>query len=429
MKIVLIQPRGGELNPDHIHEPLNLGYLAASLNSRGFKDVSIVVGAFEPSDEEMIKKAQDADIIGFTATSPMIKQAMSLASRLKEQSRIIIMGGTHASNQPEEILKSDAVDLVVRGEGEQVLASVVERLDTNREWKFLDGISFKNGKTFVHNKRPDLIKNLDLLPFPARNLFNQERFLDIGYQRFGDRGAWILSSRGCPYDCCYCASSEIWDHKWRARSPENIIEEINQVICRFGASRINFADDTFTVSRQRIEMFCQLMIDRRIDIDWGCNVRVDTVDQFLLELMKSAGCKDIWIGVESGSPRVLRSIGREIAIDSVKRVFKWARDAGLKRRGYFMLGIPGETIEDIRMTENLAEELEPDSMAFTFFTPYPGCKAFQTEKKKGFRFDRVDWSIINFFKTGLRGNENLSLEEIKKEHQRLHDKFNHIWKK
>lgn len=429
MRIVLVQPRGGELSPDHIHEPLNLGYLAAVLNNRGFSDVHIIVGAFEKNDESIIKKARNADIIGFTATSPMMKQAVSLASKLKEKGRFIVMGGTHPSNQPEEILGSGVVDLVVRGEGERVLATVVEYLDMNRDWRNLEGISFKNGKSFVHNRRPALIENLDTLPFPARNLFDQERFLDIGYRRFGDRGAWLLSSRGCPFDCCFCASREIWGRRWRTRSAENIIEEIAQVIARFGATRINFADDTFTVSRQRIEGFCRQMIERKIDVDWGCNVRVDSVDQRLLGLMKAAGCKDIWIGVESGSPEVLRSIGKEIDLDSVKKVFKWSREAGLKRRGYFMLGIPGETLEDILMTEKLIEEIEPDSMAITFFTPFPGCRAFLKEKKEGFNFNRVDWSTIDFFKTGLKGNGKLTLEEIKREHQRLYRKFNLIWKK
>jgi anaerobic magnesium-protoporphyrin IX monomethyl ester cyclase len=429
LKIVLIQPGSGDFNPDHIHEPLNLGYLAGILNSRGFRDVSIIVGAFEQNVDTIIEKANKADVIGLTATTPMVKQALHLASNLREQGRLIVMGGPHASNRPDEILTTDAVDMVVRGEGELVLAQVIEHLNRKRDWRSVDGISFKNGNRIIHNQRPALIENLDILPFPARQLFNQERFLEIGYQRFKDRGAWILSSRGCPNACSFCASREIWGQKWRTRSSENIIKEIMQVVSDFGADRINFADDTFTVSRKRIMEFCRMMTDNRVEVNWGCNIRVDTVDRSLLGLMKSAGCRDIWIGVESGSTRILKSIRKDIELVSVKRVFKWARDMGLKRRGYFMLGIPGETFEDILMTEKLVEELEPDSLAFTFFTPFPGCQAFQTQKEQGFDFDQIDWSGIDFFTTGLAGNGPLSLEEIQVQHQRLYHKFKDIWKK
>lgn len=429
MKIALIQPVPEKINPEYIHEPLNLGYLASYLQKKGFNDVSIIVGAFEENDENIIKKAEDADIIGFTATSPMVAHALRLAKKLKGNERIIVMGGPHASSEPEHLLITGLVDIVVKGEGEIVLAELVSHIDKRKDWRKIKGLSFIDGDTIVHNEREALIEDIDTVPFPARELFDQKRFMDISHKRYNDRSIWMLSSRGCPFRCTYCASNEVWTRKWRARSPGNIVEEILLLINEFDTDRINFADDTFTVSKKRLNEFSNLLIKKNINISWGCNVRVDTVDKALLQLMKEAGCKDIWIGAESGSPKILKNIKKDIDLKKVRDVFGWAKDVGLIRRGYFMIGSPGETVDDIKETEKLVEEIKPDSLSFSIFTPYPGCEAYRQGNDRGVNYDNIDWSRVDLLKTVISDTDTMRAEEIESEHRRLCDKFKDLWKK
>lgn len=244
----------------YIHEPLNLGYIAAYLLKNGYNDIKIHIGAFE-NDIEIINEVSNADIVGFTSTSPMMKHGEELAEKIKKENpnTIIIFGGSHPSTLPDKTLKNDSIDLVVRGEGEVTMLEVVKAVENNLHFTSIDGVSYKYNGNIKQNSTRKLIENIDIIPFPARKLMNQENFLKIGYSKYGDRGAWILSSRGCPYMCTYCASWNIWSRKWRARSPANVIKEIQDLINKFNVNRINFADDTFTISKKRVIEFCTLI--------------------------------------------------------------------------------------------------------------------------------------------------------------------------
>lgn len=427
MKITLIQPRVGH-NPSYIHEPLNLGYIAAHLIENGYNDVSIHIGAFE-TDKEIISGVSEADIVGFTATSPMMKHAEELARNIKENNpnTTIIFGGSHPSVLPENTLKNKNIDIVVRGEGEITMLEIVQAIDKGLPFDMIDGISFRIKKSIIYNHNPEreLIENIDFLPFPARNLMSQDKFLEMGYKKYGDRGAWIFSSRGCPYHCTYCASWRIWTRKWRARSPENIIEEICELIDNYEVDRINFADDTFTISRKRVVEFCNLLKRENLQISWGCNVRVDNIDKKLFEIMKSAGCTDVWIGAESGAPIILKDIKKGATLPQIKNAFKWSKEAGLKRRAYLMIGSPKESKETILQTEKLVDEIKPDTLEFSILTPYPGCENYEMAKKRGYISDDVDWSKIDLFSSNcaLMDTPYLSKAEIREEHERLSEKY------
>jgi radical SAM superfamily enzyme YgiQ (UPF0313 family) len=425
MKIALIQPRVGH-NPSYIHEPLNLGYIAACLIERGYKDVNIHISAFD-TDKEIISDASEADIVGFTATSPMMKHAEELAEKIKERSHetLIIFGGSHPSVLPKNTLKNENIDVVVRGEGEITMLEVVQAVESGLPFDMVNGISYRNKENIIHNPVRELIENIDIIPFPARKLMRQEKFLEIGYKKYGDRGAWVFSSRGCPYHCTYCASCSIWTRKWRARSPKNIINEIRELIDEFDVDRINFADDTFTISRKRVEEFCDLLKRGNLQISWGCNVRVDNVDKKLFEMMKSAGCTDVWIGAESGSPIILKDIKKGITITQIKTAFKWSKEAELKRRAYLMIGSPKESEETILQTEKLVDEIKPDTLEFSILTPYPGCENYEMAKKERYVSDDMNWSKIDLFSSNnvLIDTQYLSKEEVRKEHERLSEKY------
>jgi radical SAM superfamily enzyme YgiQ (UPF0313 family) len=425
MKITLIQPRVGH-NPSYIHEPLNLSYIAAYLIERGYKEVNIHIGAFE-TDKGIISEASDADIVGFTATSPMMKHAEELAKQIKEENpkAVIAFGGSHSSVLPENSLKSENIDVVVRGEGEMTMLEIAQAVERGTSFKEITGISYKNKGQIIHNPDRELIRDIDAIPFPARNLIRQDKFLEIGYKKYGDRGAWIFSSRGCPYHCTYCASCSIWTRKWRARSPENIFEEIRELIDSYNVDRINFADDTFTISRKRVVEFCNLLKRENLQISWGCNVRADNVDKNLFEEMKSAGCTDVWIGAESGSPVILKDIKKGITLAQIKDAFKWSKEAGLKRRAYLMIGSPKESRETILLTEELVGEIRPDTLEFSILTPYPGCENYEMAKKEGYINDNMDWSKVDIFSSDcvLMSSQYLTKDEVKEEHERLSEKY------
>ena len=425
MKITLIQPRVGH-NPSYIHEPLNLGYIATYFIEKGYKDVSIHIGAFE-TDKEIISDVSEATIVGFTATSPMMKHAEELVGKIKENNpdTIIVFGGSHPSVLPENTLKNKNIDVVVRGEGEITMLEIVQAVEKGASFKGITGVSYKNKGDIIHKPDRELIKDIDTIPFPNRKLIKQEKFLEIGYKKYGDRGAWVFSSRGCPYHCTYCASWRIWTRKWRARSPENIIKEIHELVDTYNVDRINFADDTFTISRKRVAEFCNLLKKENLQISWGCNVRVDNVDKELFKIMKSAGCTEVWIGAESGSPIILKDIKKGITLTQIKNAFKWSKEAGLKRRAYLMIGSPKESKETIIQTEKLVHEINPDTLEFSILTPYPGCENYEMAKKEGYVSDDRDWSKIDLFSSNnvLIDTQYLSKEEVRKEHERLSEKY------
>ncbi|MFC2040939.1 B12-binding domain-containing radical SAM protein [Chloroflexota bacterium] len=423
MKIVLIQPRVGH-NTSYIHEPLGLGYIAAFLILNGFKDVEIHIAAFE-ADREIVSEAARAELVGFTATSPMMKHAKALARQIKQANTkiVIAFGGAHPTSLPENTLEDKNINLVIRGEGEETIREVAQAIEKGESFSEVKGISYRNGNKVIHCPDRGLIPDIDALPFPARNLMNQRKFLEIGYKKYGDRGAWIFSSRGCPYKCTYCASWRIWTRKWRARSPQNIIKEIKGIVNDFDVDRINFADDTFTISKKRVIEFCELLGREGLGIPWGCNVRADSVDKELLETMRSAGCTDVWIGAESGSPLILDDIKKGIILPQIENAFKWSKEAGLKRRAYLMIGSRRESKETILQTEELVERARPDTLEFSILTPYPGSDDYERAKRGGYISEDVDWSGINLFSSALIDTQYLTRDEVKGERARLAGKY------
>lgn len=435
MNVTLIQPRAGRRNPSYIHEPLNLGYLAARLRRRGSGNVQIIVSAFHEDDRDILRRCRGSGLAGFTATSPMMKHALFLAGEIKKENPgcLTVFGGAHPSILPGETLEHPACDLVVRGEGEETFSEIVDAVSRGGAPECLCGIpglSFKDaGGRPVHNPPRPLIADLDTLPFPARDLFEQARFLEQGFRKYGDRGAWVLSSRGCPCLCTYCASNEVWTRKWRPRSPENILAEIRELRERHGVDRINFADDTFTISRKRVARFCELMKQENPGVVWACNARVDNVDEDLFRLMKEAGCAEVWMGVESGSPEILKEIKKDITPLEIREAFRAARAAGLMTRGYFMIGSRSESRETIGQTERLIDAIRPDRLAFSILTPYPGCEEYDRwVRKNGLR--RTDWSEIDLLETEavMVSTAFLSKEELKAEHERLKKKYGALWR-
>jgi anaerobic magnesium-protoporphyrin IX monomethyl ester cyclase len=392
-KIVFIQPK-----TFHTWEALNIGYLTSYLRLHGYNNLGFYSGFFD-SDEEIIKGCKDADIVGFSCTSPQMKHALHLAKTIKNSKNYIVFGGVHPSALPEDSLENGWVDAVVVGEGEKAFLDIVQG---NRKQKV---------------KHP-YIENLDDLPFPDRYLIQEERNIQQAYKDNGIRIASIFSSRGCPFLCTFCASHSVWSRKVRYRSPDNILEEFGKVVKDLKIDFVKFSDDTFVLKMKLVKEFCEKKIKRNIKTPWGCNIRADKVDEDLLKLMKRAGCRELWIGIESGSTKILKEMKKGIDLGEVRRLFEVTAKLGFFRRAYILLGTPEESLEDIKLSEEIVDEIKPDAVGFTILAPYPGTSYYDFKLHKN-----VNWAEVDEYENRITRTKFLSNGDLLREQARLVSKY------
>jgi radical SAM superfamily enzyme YgiQ (UPF0313 family) len=207
----------------------------------------------------------------------------------------------------------------------------------------------------------------------------------------------------------------------RFRSPENIVEEFEQIVTDLKVDFVTFVDDEVGINKAQLIRFCELKIKRGIQTPWGCNVVASTLTDEMLKVMKAANCTELWIGVESGSPRIMKQIGKPITVETVKNVFKKTKDIGFVRRAYFLLGMPDEDYKDIKKTEDLVEEIKPDIVGFCILAPYPGTSFYDPELHKD-----VDWSTVDEYKNDITSTKYLSNEELQREQKRLVTKYQKV---
>lgn len=240
----------------------------------------------------------------------------------------------------------------------------------------IKGISYRQNGEMVHNPQREFIKGLDSMPFSARDfLLNKDSY------NSEDMGL-LMTSRGCPYNCFYCATS-IWERKVRYRSIDSVIEEIKLIIDKYGTRQFTFKDGSFTVNKKRVSELCDRLIKEKININWDCNTRVNLVDEDLLRKMKKAGCNSIKVGIETGSKRILKLMNKNITLDQCRNAARLFRKVGIHWTGYFMMGLPSETKEDVYQTLKFMKELDPDFASFSVYEPFPGTELFDIGIEKG----------------------------------------------
>jgi len=393
----------------HTWEALGIGYLAAYLRKYyvGNLDIGFYSGFYD-SDEQIIEAGKNADIIGFGCTSPQYKHGLALAQQIKTRNNHIVFGGIHPSALPDLLLSEECIDAVVTGEGEKAMLQLVQDV--------AKGVD-------IHKRRyaVDHIENLDDLPFPDRKAIKNERNILQAFHDEGTRITSVLSSRGCPFRCSFCCSHVLWQHKVRFRSPANILDEVEELIRDWNIQFLKFADDTFTVNKQNVIEFCRLKIERGIKIPYGANAHVNTMDEEMLTHLVESGCQELWYGVESGSPRILKDMRKNTDIDTIRRAFKLAKEMGIRTRAYFLLGMPNETAEDIEKTERLCDELQPDIVGFTLLAPFPINQYFDRESMADW-----DWSVFDEYDNDWVSTKTITNRELKDIQQRLVTKYRQV---
>lgn len=376
MKVSLIYSR---INTS-IQTPLGLLWIGAVLRKNGH---AVQVIDPIPGRGNFIDKVKgfDPDLVGISIMTTEYPKAKEIINSLKGvlKNTLYCAGGIHPTALPRQTIEELGLDFVVMGEGEYIMRDICYRLENDRSYRDIAGIGYKKNGNYVENPRYPLITDLDKLSMPARDLLDMEWYLTPpGLVRgaFLKRTLGLLATRGCPYQCIYCGSHTIFGRSIRRRSVHNILEEVEHLINTYNIDGFYFYDDTFTVDRNYVSEFCQGLKKRGINLKWGCQIRANTVWKSLSEEMRDAGCIQVDIGVESGSDKVLKNLKKGTTVAVIKDAFKTVKKAGIRTMATFIVGSPGETSEDIKMTRRLAKEISPDYTKFFYLTPFPGSELY-----------------------------------------------------
>jgi len=411
MKVLLIQPnykriyayvKNKDITP--VHPPMGLAYLAAILEKNNIEVKILEANAYD-LDHQQIKKVieeYNPSIVGLTATTPLIEEVNEIANLCGGEIKVVI-GGVHASSMPEDTLeKFKRFDILVRGEGEFTLLEIA----LGKPLAKIKGIYYKKGNKIIVNPPRELVENLDELPFPARHLLPMHKYFSAGAKEHPID--YILSSRGCPYGCLFCADHLVHGKKFRYRSPESIIKEVEELIKR-GVKDFNFLDDNFTFLPSRAEKVCDLMIEKGLNkkIIWRCTngLRVDKVDLNLLKKMKKAGCYLVALGIESGNEEILKKMKKNIDLNKVRIAVNLCNKVGIETKGLFMLGNLGENKKTMQDTINFARSLNLNTATFNITTPYPHTDYWNIIKQEGEIFPKNFRDYIAYGKVIFKHGE------------------------
>jgi radical SAM superfamily enzyme YgiQ (UPF0313 family) len=404
---------------------LGVAYLAAVSERRGDE---VRVFDMDVEDVKLADFVRDyqPDIVGITSNTPQVKQGWFAARTIKSVLDVpIVQGGPHVSALPEEAASRPEIDIVARGEGEETwlnLCEVVEQAKKNNSKfksvdlldpanKLLDGVlgityQSVDGKIRHTHERPS-IADLDALPFPAYKYFKMERYTSL--QPAMDaiemgKSFSIMTSRGCPYRCTFCSQS-VMAEKWRARSPENVVQEWAHLVHDLGAQEIGILDDSANINRIRLHELADLLIQEKLNhVPWILinGIRANLADEDLLRHLKEAGLKRLAFGVETGDEDILESIDKRVTHDQIRQAFKNAKKVGLETVGFFIIGLPGDTEATMEKTIQLACELDPLVANFSMMTPYPGTKVWEQVHRNGGQMLVKDWQDYVFFEGKAR---------------------------
>lgn len=403
MKVLLINPSfnryAGVKGHGGLSAPLNLAYLAAYLREkRSDSEVKILdAEAYGLTYEETVNHVKEFNpaLLGITTTTPSFDVIIELIHRIHKKfpSLPIILGGPHATGSPKECALTEGISTIVLGEGELTFLEIYDAVKGKGVFHEIPGLCFREGNEIHFTEKRSLINDLDTLPFPARDLLPMHLYYSPPTKSLSEGSvANIVASRGCPFHCTYCLSDFMWNGKYRYRSPENVVQEIEELVQTYGISEFNFNDDLFTANKKRLLRFCELIIKKKLNIRWVCMSRADYIHPDILKFMKKAGCGKIAMGLESGSQKVLNAMNKQIDLPKSLEAVNEIKKAGIKVGVSFVMGHIGETEETIKETIKLAKRCNADTVAFFQASPYPGTEFYRVVKEAGYLRPDVKWS-------------------------------------
>lgn len=410
--------------------PPGLAYIAAYVRNKGHSvkviDCNIdspAVESFGPFfEKEFVKKFSSIRVIGITAMTCTIKKAYKIAQICKEHypHSTIVFGGVHATFVTDEVINNKFVDVVVIGEGEITMEEIVAgKNPAEIKGVVLKKFFGKNRYEVRANPPRERITDLDSLPMPAYDLFPVLKYKPAkgSYKRLPAMN--MMTSRGCPGRCTFC--SKTLGNQMVFKSAEKIFKEIQYLIDSYGIKEILFYDDTFTIYKDNVIKFCDLIIENGVDISWTCFARVDYIDFEMLKKMKKAGCHQIMYGVENIDKTVLKNINKNINLEQAINAVKLTKKASMECRLAFMVGSPGDNEEIIRKNIKFVNKLNPDLLIVNITTPFPGTAMFLWAKEKNLILT-YDWDDYNLAKPVMK-LENLTAGQIENLYRLMYRSF------
>lgn len=390
-RVLLIYPYFKPKNSRSIFRfpPLGICYVAACLKQAGH-EVRVLDCTFMIRRAALEEAARvDAEVVGIYSMITMEEESFLFARHLRTRSKLLVAGGPLPSCDPEAFLGD--FDVVVIGEGERTMVELLRAFATGDSLAEISGIAYRcdrhleceardhHQRVAVTPPRP-LVANLDELPFPAREFLPNEQYIDYGRAKFGHSKTTVFTTRGCPFRCEFC-SNAVFGISYRERSAGNVVDEVERVLA-LGYDYIHFADDVFTFNRQRLVAICNEITDRGLSFAWECLGRVDSMSLELALVMKGAGCRRIFFGIESGNDAVLRQMNKRITVAQARTAVTLAREAGLNVGGFFIVCYPGETTETVLDTLRFASSLPLDYLSFTMPYPLPHTPLYERVKNR-----------------------------------------------
>ncbi len=368
--------------------PLGISYLASSLRQAGH-EVTLIDCTFLEKEEALRRAlAARAEVVGIYCMVTMLDECLRFARNLCGQTRLLVAGGPLPTCDPEPFL--DDFDVVVVGEGEQTLLDLLSAYAHGADLKSIAGIVFQpkpqTGETeAVHTGARPFTRDLDSIPFPARDLLPNQQYIQYGKKKYGYSITTVMSTRGCPYRCEFC-SNVVFGGSYRERSPGNVVDEIEEALAA-GYDRISFADDVFTMKKERVRKVCDEILRRGLHFKWECLGRVDSVDAPTALIMKQAGCARIYFGIESADEDILEIMNKRITPEQARQAVITAHEAGLEVGAFFIAFYPGDTDETVLKTLRFAGSLPLDYLGLSMPYPLPGTALYSRVK------DRInkDW--------------------------------------
>lgn len=387
MKIVLISnPPGRRQKPDY--PPPGIAYLGAVAHQQGH-EVLLVDGGLS-TIPQIVSKTQrfSPDMLGVTCWTIGRGEVWKLCTALKKAvpNAILILGGPHATIYPEHVFKKTHASAVVLGEGESTFSELLETFCHGTDFKQVPGLALRNeDNSAFYTEVRRRIDEIDTIPFPYYAGFEHFSFSHYGsHPPLPAPSAAIISSRGCVFDCSYCASVRFWGHTWRYRSPENVLSEIGWLVEEFGVRSLFFYDDNFPVNKGRVIAICEGIIKKGWDIKWACCSHVKMISRELLQAMKASGCVAIDFGVESGDANILKNINKRQSCEDIERAFSLVREADISSQAYLMVGNPGENESTIGNTIKLIGRIKPRICGANILWLLPGTQVYKDAVEKDF---------------------------------------------
>lgn len=403
---------------------MGLLQLAGQLREEGFQPAILECDLENLTMDRIIQRVREsgARFVGITLFTVGVHSAMDIASRLKklDPQIKIITGGPHISSMAKVTLERfDVIDVAVLKEGDYILGKLLRAFRLQQDLNSIEGIMFRDGDgNLIQTKPAPQIQDMDSLPDPAWDLLPRFPWAYPSAIFNYPRGpvATMATSRGCPHACNFCDNS-VFGQKIRSMSPPRIFQQMKKLYYDFGVRHIFFVDDLFVFHRNHIKQLTDLLIGEQMDLTWNCAARIEILNPDLLARMKKAGCWEISFGLESGSDEMLRKMNKNETTQKAKQVVQWTAEAGIRAKGLFMIGYPGETAETIEQTYQYIQKLPLSVLNVTRFTPYPGSRIYSDLFQSLIREDHWDsMNGMNFVKIESDGKSFRDISEEKLDH-------------